>query len=91
MNKKLKQGQTIYILDSGVSYNPPRPSIIKVFLHSRKQELPPEGCYIEKYPVNYIVDLVNKHGSKNIFFSRRRAKTALKRFRARFYSWVKCE
>ena len=76
--RKLKQGNTIYLIDRGYMYNPPRPSLLKIFLYSRKQELPPEGCIIEKWPVDYVKEMINKLGCKDIYFNRRKAQAALK-------------
>ena len=76
--KKLKQGQTIYRIDLGLECNPPKPSLIKIFLHSRKQELPLEGSVILKYPVDYVNKIIAKHGSKYIYASKRKAMASLK-------------
>ncbi len=87
--KKVRQGQTVYFVDSGIMYNPPRPSVLKVFLHSRKQELPPEGCIIEKFPVSYVQEIINRFGGKDFYFSRRKAQAALKAETRRNYEQEK--
>ena len=76
--KKLKQGQTVYRIDWGYYQNPPKPRIITMFLHSRKELLPLEGCIIDKWPVSHVNDMIELYGSKDIYFSRRKAQTALK-------------
>lgn len=78
--KKLKQGQTVYFVDSGRQFNPQRPNIIKWFLHSRKQELPPECEIITKLPVDYANDRV-KEGWFKLYTSRRKATTELNNVR----------
>ena len=70
-----KQGQTVYIIDMGYQYNPPRPSVVQYFLYSRKQELPPECCIIEKMPVDHLNKLVAK--GLIVTSSKRKAKQKL--------------
>ena len=74
--KKLRQGQTVYFVDMGHQFNPQKPSIIKWFLHSQKQELPPECVIITKLPVDYANDRV-KEGWFKLYTSRRKAITEL--------------
>ncbi|HHZ71421.1 MAG TPA: hypothetical protein EYN54_14345 [Methylococcaceae bacterium] len=73
---KYKQGQTVYMVDTGYMYQPPRPTIIKYFLHSSKQELPPEACIIEKMPVDHLNKMVAQ-GWLNVTSSRRKAEGEL--------------
>ncbi len=75
--KKLRQGQTVYMVDRGMMYEPPRPSVIKLFLYSQKQELPPWGCIIDKMPVNHLNDLISLDLAK-VTLSRRKAELELK-------------
>ena len=76
--KKLKQGQTVYMLERGCMYNPPRPSAITMFLHSQKTPLPEEGCIIERWNVRYVNNMILKYGWKDLFTSRRKAQKALR-------------
>tara|TARA_R110002095_G_scaffold150839_2_gene130539 strand:- start:503 stop:742 length:240 start_codon:yes stop_codon:yes gene_type:complete len=76
--RKLKQGQTVYLIDKGYIYSPPRPSVLKIFLHSRNQPLPEEGCIIDKWPVDYVNSMIAEYGSKGFYLSRRKATKALK-------------
>lgn len=79
---KYKQGQTVYMVDGGYMHQPPRPYIIKCFLYSRKQELPPEACIIEKMPVDHLNKLVSE-GWVNVTVSRRNAEFELKQLISR--------
>jgi hypothetical protein len=76
--KRLRQGQTVYMIDNGFMYNPPRPSIVTMFLHSQKTPLPEEGFIIEKWNVRHVNNMIHKYGWKGIFTSRRKAQAALK-------------
>ena len=69
---RVKQGQTIYIVDNGLWHNPPKPEIIKFMLYSIKQPLPPEGERIIKMPVNYA-NKIMLEGHTKIHTSRRKA------------------
>ena len=80
--KKFKQGQTVYSIDRGLCFNPPRPYISKWFLHSQKQQLPEEGCMIEKMPVSYVNELsFNPKWPIKFYTSRRKAITELNNIR----------
>jgi len=80
--KKLKQGQTIYLVSFRVRYSRAKPYIIKWFLHSHKTPLPEEGSIIEKMPVTHANHMADGNGY--IFYtSRRKAESALKQFKQR--------
>ena len=75
--KYLKQGQAVYWVDVDWYRNPATVTLRKVFLHSQKTKLPPNGVVIDKYPV----DFVQSFSGSGVFFSRRKAERELKRIR----------
>lgn len=79
---KLKQGQTVYLIDVGTQHWPFQPFITKWFLYSHKQTLPPRGFNIDKLPVTYANDLLSK-GFK-LYTSRRKALKQLKETKKHF-------
>lgn len=82
--KKLKQGQTVYLVTGGYEFNPPKPHIIKWFLYSSKQPLPDEGCIIDKMPVSHANAI--EHMTK-LHTSRRKAAAELNNLK-RVHSWL---
>ena len=77
--KSIRQGQTAYVVCGGYEYNPSKPYVLKIFLHSKKQELPPEGCLIEKWPVHYFKKVVERGGNDfYATYSRRKAERKAK-------------
>lgn len=78
--KKLKQGQTVYMLDLPLARRGPV-RIITMFLHSQKTELPLEECIIRKWPVDFVRTIMAREYAPRIYFSRRRVESALKAIR----------
>lgn len=76
--KKLKQGQTIYRIDLNFHCDPMEYYVNKIFLHSHKQPLPPKQCIIEKMPVSFANEMIERSGSHNVFLSKRKAERRLK-------------
>ena len=80
--KKLRQGQTVYLVSLGLQYNTPKPYIIKWLLYSHKTPLPEEGYIIENLPVTHANHMVNVNGYV-LHTSRRKAESALKQVKQR--------
>lgn len=73
--KKLRQGQTIYYIDSRLYMGPNATAKLVVhFLHSQKIPLPPAGVVIDKLPVTHARE-AQKLGYK-LYTSRRKAMRA---------------
>ena len=76
----VKQGQTIYRVYFDFSCLVT--VMEKMFLYSHKIEQPKMGQIVNKYPVNYVRDMIAKHGSKGIYQSRRKALKAFNLLKA---------
>lgn len=75
--KKLRQGQTIWIVrNRSLGWPGAEPHIEAVFLHSQKVELPPPGVIIDKLPVTFA-QILEMEGFP-IYRARRKAQRALK-------------
>lgn len=80
--KKLRQGQTIYYIDSRLYMGPnATPNLVVHFLHSHKIPLPPVGVVIEKLPVTHARE-AQQLGYK-LYTSRRKAMRAFKQVGAK--------
>lgn len=74
--KKFKQGQTVYTVNISVERHY-EPVLVKYFLYSHKEPLPPEGCMISKMPVNMMNEFCERFPNDFITRSRRKAITRL--------------
>ena len=76
--KKFRQGQTVYEvrlnIEKGFRYA--SYEITRYFLYSQKEPLPPEGCIIDRMPVN----LMNRFAKEfpDTFLTRSRSKAISK-------------
>ena len=74
--KKLRQGQTIWVIRNPFSWHPDGPYIEPVFLYSQKMNLPPPYVVIEKMPVTFARQIEAE--GYPIYRTRRKAQRALK-------------
>jgi len=70
--KNVRQGRTIYIVDSGFECIPPKPSVRSIRISSDSTPLPPEGCIIEHAPAWFVKQKI-EHMQGMAYFSRRKA------------------
>jgi len=77
--KKLKQGQTIYIVQYDIESRTFK--MFSYFLYSKKQALPPEGEITTKMPITLMVKIVEYYTNCYYTHSRRKALTRLNRMR----------
>ncbi len=75
---KLKQGQTIYIINRDFASERPQPRIVKMFMHSQKEPLPDIGTITLRWNVAFVNKLLSRHSGVDFFTSRRKAISALK-------------
>jgi hypothetical protein len=81
---KFKQGQTIYAIHLETVNNVFSPFLVSYFLHSHKALLPKAGEIITDMNQSYLNWIIAVNGSCNIFLSKRKAKSHLKK-EARFW------
>lgn len=76
MARKIKQGQTVYLINLNLQKGRfAKPTIDTYFIHSDKVGLPPLGCIIQKMPSGLINKLIHIEPSIKYFTSRRKAAT----------------
>jgi len=67
----IRQGQTIY--EVRLDWNVRDYVVEPMFLHSQKTPLPPDGCIVEKMPVDTARMILRMYGNKEFFATRNRA------------------
>ena len=81
MKKKFKQGQTIYFVEYFAYMGASKPAeVYKRFLHSRKIDLPEEGCIIEKLPAHFVNEKIKNGTAPKTYTSRRKAESEAKKY-----------
>ncbi len=85
-SKNVRQGRTLYIVDSGFEYMPPKPSMRAIRIASDNTPLPPEGSIIEDAPAWFVKQKI-EHMQGMVYFSRRKALRAVKYKEREYKDW----
>ena len=78
-HKNIRPGHTVYYIDTYAYLidDTIKPEMKSWFIHGKSQELPPEGCIIEKMPIYHIKKFLKWNRGPKLYFSRRKCQSAL--------------